>query len=424
MRLKTNQHHGLGRRRAVTVLVLSLVLAVGLFSVASALTAGNVDGVWGSPTPANTSDFRWCYAPDNPTGLGGAPTSCSTSNAGIQNPPGSTLQDENQFRYGSPTGFFGTNANRSGYGFNGTNNVGPIAADQPFFLGRFTHYNRPITANNSLTGISLNVTLTGLLCDDNSVPTEGGTQSFVYSFTHEETPNNPPGYPGSCPYGDSTGNGCDDRVTVSQQPDTVFTCPEGLRTVQILGFFTNANCHVSISGNPSTSFITGEDRDNSACLWARISDPETPFAVTLDSFEAQWVDESVQVTWHTTSELRNLGFNLYRSESPDELGELLTPQFIPSQAPGSPQGFFYAFEDSGVSPDVVYWYTLEDIDVSGFATQHGPVSAVPQIPTAVTLTGLAADATQTPWTLPLLVSAALLAALAGGVAWKRVQRSA
>jgi hypothetical protein len=203
-----------GRARwaaALFAVALTMVVAV----VARALTAGNVDGVWGSPTPAGTSNFRWCYAPDVLGGPAGAPTACNTSSAAIQNPPDSTTSDENQIRYGTPTSG-SLDVNRSGYGFNGNNSVGSIAAATPFFLGRFTHYNRPITATTSLASVPLTVTLTGLLCDDNSVPTEGGTQSFAYTFTHEETPNSPP-----CAYGDSTGNGCDDRVTVNTVPDRV-----------------------------------------------------------------------------------------------------------------------------------------------------------------------------------------------------------
>lgn len=402
------------RTRTALALSLAVVLALAFGAAAFALTAGNVDGVWGNPTPSNTSEFRWCYGPDNVSAQAGAPSACSTSNAGIQNPSGSTIQDENQWRYGDPQSGSGS-ANRSGYGFNGNNNVGSIVANQPFFLGRFTHYNKIITANNVLTDIDLTVTIDGLKCDDNSTPTQGGTQSFVYHFTHDETPNNA----NPCPYGDSTGNGCDDRVTVSQQPDTTFTCPEGERTVQILGFYTNPNCHLSFSGNTSASFITGESQDNPACLWARISEPSTPLAVTLAGFQAQWADNQVLVTWDTVSEINNMGFNLYRSQSPDQVGELITAQMVPSQAPGSNLGYSYSFVDSNVTAGATYWYTLADLDLFGVATQHGPVSAVPQAPTAVTLASMDATTVSAFPAAPALFALVLaLAALAGGLLWR------
>lgn len=404
--------------------VLALLLALALTAVASAQTASNVDGVWGNPTPATTWRFRWCYGPDSITGPAGVPTACSTSDPSIQS---TSILDENQIRYGTPSPNTGLDTDRSGYGFNGNNDVGSIAADQPFFLGRFTHYNRPITVDsmsNVLTGIDLTVTLTGLKCDGGGDPTEGSTQAFTYNFTHEETPNAPASNPnGVCPYGDSTGNGCDDRVTVSQQPDTVFTCPEGPRTVQILGFFTNADCHLSYSGASSVNFVTGERQENPACLWARISAPDTPFAVTINTFEAQWVEDRVVVTWDTATEINNLGFNLYRSTAEGQVGELITAQMVPSQAPGSLQGYAYSFEDLNVTPGQVYWYTLEDLDLSGVATQHGPAVAVPQTPTAVTLAGLSADTA--PQSLPVVgVLAMALVGLALALGWRRLARAA
>lgn len=270
-----NRYEQIGRTlRRTGGITLGLVAVAAV--AARALVAGSVDGVWGNPQPAGTSAFRWCYAPDVTGGSAGAPTACSTSSAGVQNPPSSTTSDENQVRWGTPSGGSSSDGARSGYGFNGSNAVGPIIADEPFFLGRFTHYNRPINATTSFTGTTLTVTLTGLQCDDDSTPAEGGTQSFVYTFTHEETNNNA----SPCPYGDSTGNGCDDRVTVDQVPATVFTCPEGPRTLLIQGFFTNADCHLAPAGDPSTSFVTGEGQDNAACLWATISPPPPPTTST------------------------------------------------------------------------------------------------------------------------------------------------
>lgn len=404
---------------AASVLVFVMVFA----GVVSALTAGNVDGVWGNPTPSNTSSFRWCYAPDNTTGSAGSPGSnCSTSSASIQNPPGSTITDENQFRYGSPAGGGSNNGQRSGYGFNGNNNIGVIAADVPFYLGRFTHYNNPITADNILTGIGLSITVDGLLCDDSSVPTEGGTQVFNYTFTHDETPNDPAGNPGGvCPYGDSTGNGCDDRVTVSQQSDTEFTCPEGLRTVQILGFIDGANCEAAYTPPTVNTFVTGEGQANPACLWARISDPTEPLAVTLASFEATGQADRVVVTWETVSELQNAGFNLYRSENDYEAGERINAELIPSQAPGSAQGFTYQVEDLDVTPGQTYWYTLEDVDLSGGTALHGPVSATVLTPTAVTLSGLDASAPVNTAISGWLVALLLSAMLVGFVAVRRMR---
>jgi hypothetical protein len=45
---------------------------------------------------------------------------------------------------------------------------------------------------------------------------------------------------------------------------------------------------------------------------------------------------------------------------------------------GDPSGGRYYFLDQTVSNDVTYWYYVEDVDVNGQATLHGPVSAKPE----------------------------------------------
>ena len=64
---------------------------------------------------------------------------------------------------------------------------------------------------------------------------------------------------------------------------------------------------------------------------------------------------------------------------------------IPSQSPGSAQGFAYQFDDLDVTPGQTYWYTLEDVALAGGTALHGPVSATVLTPTAVTLGSLEAS---------------------------------
>jgi hypothetical protein len=145
----------------------------------------------------------------------------------------------------------------------------------------------------------------------------------------------------------------------------------------------------------------------------------TPLAVLVAGFDASAQPDHILVTWETVSELNNTGFNLYRSISEAGPYIQLNETLIPAQAPGSTLGFVYTFEDFAVTLDQVYWYTLEDVDGSGVTTQHGPVSAVLQTPTAVTLATLSADATPASWILPALA----LAALFVGVSWRHVSRA-
>jgi hypothetical protein len=75
--------------------------------------------------------------------------------------------------------------------------------------------------------------------------------------------------------------------------------------------------------------------------------------------------------------------------------------------------------DSNVTAGATYWYTLADLDLFGVATQHGPVSAVPQAPTAVTLASMDATTVSAFPAAPALFALVLaLAALAGGLLWR------
>ncbi|MCB0204307.1 MAG: hypothetical protein KDH89_05735, partial [Anaerolineae bacterium] len=154
--------------------------------------------------------------------------------------------------------------------------------------------------------------------------------------------------------------------------------------------------------------------------WAgHIGPQEIPTAVTLADFAAAVSGDSVEITWQTVSELDNTGFNLYRSQSPAAPDILLA--FVPSQAPGSAQGFDYTYRDADVVGGETYWYWLEDVDVSGVATLHGPVSVAVGIPAAVTLASLQADPIPA-HNLPLWLPVAFLVLLGGLAVLRRRRR--
>jgi hypothetical protein len=134
-----------------------------------------------------------------------------------------------------------------------------------------------------------------------------------------------------------------------------------------------------------------------------------PLAVQLAGFSAEGQADRVLVSWETVSEMGNLGFNLWRGMSPDGPDTQLNASLIPSQAPGSTQGFSYQWIDQAdLVPGATYYYWLEDIDLNGIVTRHGPVSATLAAPTAVTLGGLSASpaaAATLSWGLPALLTA-------------------
>ncbi len=94
-------------------------------------------------------------------------------------------------------------------------------------------------------------------------------------------------------------------------------------------------------------------------------------AVTLLEFTAVGDGSDVKVGWQTTLESQNMGFYLYRAESREGPYEKLTPQLIAGGF-DSPGGS-YGFTDKGLVRGRLYYYLLEDVDVHGQVTRHGPI---------------------------------------------------
>ncbi|MDX9955048.1 MAG: hypothetical protein RBT75_13170 [Anaerolineae bacterium] len=118
-----------------------------------------------------------------------------------------------------------------------------------------------------------------------------------------------------------------------------------------------------------------------------------PSAVELARFEAAAQEDGILLEWETASELDNLGFNLYRSTALNGDYVQLNAALIPAQNPGAVFGGIYTWVDEDVTPGVTYFYKLEDVDIHGVATLHGPVqaTALASGPSAVSLTAFSAD---------------------------------
>ncbi|HOU12341.1 MAG TPA: hypothetical protein PKZ84_04435 [Anaerolineae bacterium] len=132
---------------------------------------------------------------------------------------------------------------------------------------------------------------------------------------------------------------------------------------------------------------------------------DNPTAVTLARFEATPQGNAILLTWETAAELDNVGFNLYRSAKADGPYTQLNATLIPPQNPGSVLGGVYEWPDTDVQPGATYFYKLEDIDVKGVSTFHGPIStAVIAAPAAVGLRSLSARGLLLPLALGWVVT--------------------
>ncbi|MGD8623248.1 MAG: hypothetical protein PVJ34_01835 [Anaerolineae bacterium] len=131
----------------------------------------------------------------------------------------------------------------------------------------------------------------------------------------------------------------------------------------------NVHTNVNYSGSVNTSQVPGTAID-------LVIDCNVPSAVSLSFFGARATSDKVVVKWETASEIDNVGFNLYRSDSLDAAPVKLNAGLIASQAPGSTSGAVYRFFDEDVQIGRTYYYWLEDVDIYGVSTRHGPVSVV------------------------------------------------
>jgi len=129
--------------------------------------------------------------------------------------------------------------------------------------------------------------------------------------------------------------------------------------------------------------ITFEDRDGSG---GTTNYPQLvltgPTAVTLSRFEAWPIATGMHVQWETVEEVDTLGFNLYRSTTLEGSRAKLNRTLIPAKNLGSPIGAVYDWNDIFwlVRPRTIF-YWLEDVDIHGHATMHGPAKLRPSLST-------------------------------------------
>jgi hypothetical protein len=98
-------------------------------------------------------------------------------------------------------------------------------------------------------------------------------------------------------------------------------------------------------------------------------------AVELTSFEAAYEAGAVVLRWTTQTEQDNFGFHVHRSETADGPFTRITQDVIPGGGScAEPRSYLY--RDTDVRAGTAYWYKLEDVELSGRSTFHGPVRVV------------------------------------------------
>lgn len=161
----------------------------------------------------------------------------------------------------------------SGYEFDAAtppNVVEPV--DTIFGLGSFTHFNNPITAGTSITGVSFEVTGNISLVDDDNNVSIVGPRTFAFDILHNETTNSGP--LSSCVEQPSL-SVCDDAVTISTAMGTdTFEVNGDSFTLDILGFSTDLDA--ASNGIFTEKFLSPEGGSNERILAATFTQNISP----------------------------------------------------------------------------------------------------------------------------------------------------
>ena len=105
---------------------------------------------------------------------------------------------------------------------------------------------------------------------------------------------------------------------------------------------------------------------------------QEPNIVDLKYLRAASLAAAVKLTWITTSETGNKGFNIYRASSADGEYGKVNDELIPSSG-GNSKTARYKFVDIGLAKGTQYFYMVEAVKNPVRTKKYGPVSARPSV---------------------------------------------
>ena len=280
-----------------------------------------------------------------------------------------------------------TSADTPGTVITNTATIGPTATD-------------PNTANN--TASSSTVVASPTQADVAIVKTatpEPVDQNTNLTYTLQVTNNGP-----AVANGVTVSDPLPTEVTFTSVSTTQGTCTQSSGTVSCTIGTMNVGAVVLITINVNASTLSGSGGTvcatvngvpysvcNTATVSSTTSDPDSsnnsstadstiqsPTAVQLSSFKALLRPQGgVLLEWHTQEEIRNLGFNVYREGAQGR--QRVNPSIIAGAAlfvkgaqPQHGAKTYYWIDASGTAQSS---YVLEDVDLNGTRSVHGPVRA-------------------------------------------------
>ncbi len=120
------------------------------------------------------------------------------------------------------------------------------------------------------------------------------------------------------------------------------------------------------SGDSTSVTVTGVTAFSD---WA-LSEHGTTTAATIVDFTATRIGGGVQVAWSTSTELLNAGFRLFRGQELYGPATAIHTGLLPALGDGAGHDYVYVDETGELPAPICYW--IEDVDLAGTATRHGP----------------------------------------------------
>jgi len=148
------------------------------------------------------------------------------------------------------------------------------------------------------------------------------------------------------------------------------------------GSATNTYLFNSTEKFNTVSVLVFDQEDTNSTTWSiQVPVKLSNFSATVENSIAA-SGKAVRLEWKTASEINNTGFNIHRSAGRNSAGkyEKMNRQLIPARRDGE-----YVFVDDGVEAGGRYYYKLEDVDLDGNSTFHGPVNIEVAAPQEYTL---------------------------------------
>jgi hypothetical protein len=146
------------------------------------------------------------------------------------------------------------------------------------------------------------------------------------------------------------------------------------------GSATNTFFFKSAAPWSTVEALVFDQEDTARTLWTvKVPVELSSFSAALES-EANTNAKRVVLRWTTGSETKNFGFNVLRSRVSAGQYEKLNRDLIPPRYDGQ-----YIFVDAEVEAGARYYYKLQDVDLRGNLTEHGPIAIEVAAPQAFVL---------------------------------------